>query len=261
MLPLEIFSSRQFASANLVTFVVYAALGGVFFLLIVFLQISLGYSPIAAGAASLPITALMLLFSARAGALAQRIGPRLPLTVGPLLIALGMLLMRGIDIGDSYLEAVLPPILVFGSGLTLVVAPITATVLAAANPNHAGVASGVNNAVARTSQLVAVAVFPLIAGLSGSDYQDPAAMADGFHTAMLAGAILSACGGVLAWFTISDDVLERAEEPGREPCLEALETAPEFHCAVAGTPIQSATRGEPSGQPAQEVLLGAEVKG
>lgn len=261
MLPLEIFSSRQFASANLVTFVVYAALGGVFFLLIVFLQVSLGYSPIAAGAASLPITALMLLFSARAGALAQRIGPRLPLTVGPLLIALGMLLMRGIDIGDSYLEAVLPPILVFGSGLTLVVAPITATVLAAANPNHAGVASGVNNAVARTSQLVAVAVFPLIAGLSGSDYQDPAAMADGFHTAMLAGAILSACGGVLAWFTISDDVLERAEEPGREPCLEALETAPEFHCAVAGTPIQSATRGEPSGQPAQEVLLGAEVKG
>jgi hypothetical protein len=78
---------------------------------------------------------------------------------------------------------------------------------------------------------------------------------------MLAGAILSASGGVLAWFTISDDVLERAEEPGREPCLEALETAPEFHCAVAGTPIQSATRGEPSVQPAQEVLLGAEVKG
>jgi EmrB/QacA subfamily drug resistance transporter len=260
MLPLQIFSSRQFTSANLVTFVVYAALGGVFFLLIVFLQVSLGYSPIAAGAASLPITGLMLLFSARAGALAQRIGPRLPLTVGPMLIALGMLLMRGIDIGDSYVEAVLPPILVFGSGLTLVVAPITATVLAAADPNHAGVASGINNAVARTAQLAAVSVFPLIAGLSGSDYQDPVAMADAFHTAMLAGAILSACGGVLAWFTISDDVLERAEEPGREPCLEALETAPEFHCAVAGTPIQSVTRGEPSGQPAQEVPLGAGVK-
>jgi EmrB/QacA subfamily drug resistance transporter len=245
MLPLEIFSSPQFTGANLVTFVVYAALGGVFFLLIVFLQISLGYSPIAAGAASLPVTALLLLLSARAGALAQRIGPRLPLTFGPILIALGLLMMRGIQIGDSYVGAILPPILVFGFGLALVVAPITATVLAAADPNHAGVASGVNNAVARTAQLAAVAVFPLIAGLSGSDYQDPAALAHGFHTAMLAAAVLSAAGGVLAWLTISNDILERAEEPGREPCRDALRTAPEYHCAVAGTPLQSATRGEP----------------
>jgi EmrB/QacA subfamily drug resistance transporter len=249
MLPLDIFSSPQFTSANLVTFVVYAALGGVFFLLIVFLQISLGYSAIAAGAASLPITALMLLFSARAGALAQRIGPRLPLTLGPILIALGMLMMRRIDVGDGYVEAVLAPVVVFGLGLTLVVAPITATVLAAADPNHAGVASGVNNAVARTAQLAAVAVFPLIAGLSGSDYQNPEALADSFHTAMLAGAVLSASGGVLAWLTISNDVLERAEEPGREPCEEALRTAPDYHCAVAGTPLHSATRGEPIERP------------
>jgi EmrB/QacA subfamily drug resistance transporter len=253
MLPLEIFSSPQFTSANLVTFVVYAALGGVFFLLIVFLQISLGYSPIAAGAASLPITALMLLLSARAGALAQRIGPRLPLTFGPILIAVGMLMMRGIDMGDGYVGAVLPPVIVFGLGLTLVVAPITATVLAAADPNHAGVASGVNNAVARTAQLAAVAVFPVIAGLSGSDYQNPSAMADGFDTAMLAGAVLSAAGGALAWLTISNDVLERAAEPGREPCREALRTAPEYHCAVAGTPIQSATRGEPIERPQRVV--------
>jgi EmrB/QacA subfamily drug resistance transporter len=244
MLPLDIFSSGQFTSANVLTFVVYAALGGVFFLLVVFLQVSLGYSPIAAGAASLPITALMLLLSARAGALAQRIGPRLPLTIGPLVIALGMLMMRGIDIGDSYVEAILPPILVFGLGLTLVVAPITATVLAAADPDHAGVASGVNNAVARTAQLVAVAAFPLIAGLGGSDYQDPPALADAFDTAMLVGAALSAVGGVLAWTTISNDVLERAEEPGHEPCREALETLPDYHCAVAGTPLQSASRAE-----------------
>ncbi len=243
MLPLDIFSSRQFTSANLVTFVVYAALGGVFFLLVVFLQTSLGYSPIAAGAASLPITGLMLAFSARSGALAQRIGPRLPLTLGPILIALGMLLMRRIDIGDTYVEAVLPAVLVFGAGLTLVVAPITATVLAAADPNHAGVASGVNNAVARTAQLAAVAVFPLIAGLSGADFENATAMADGFHTAMLAGAVLSAAGGVLAWLTISNDVLKQAEAPGREPCLEAMQTAPEYHCAVAGTPLQSAPRG------------------
>jgi hypothetical protein len=241
MLPLGIFSSAQFTSANLLTFIVYAALGGVFFLLIVFLQVSLGYSPIAAGAASLPITAVMLALSARAGALAQRIGPRLPLTLGPLLIAAGMLLMRRIDVGDGYVESVLPPVLVFGLGLTLVVAPITATVLAAADPRHAGVASGVNNAVARTAQLAAVAVFPLIAGLSGSDYEDPAALADGFHTAMLVAAVLCASGGPLAWLTIRNDVLERAEEPGREPCREALRTAPEYHCAVAGTPLHSSS--------------------
>ena len=242
MLPLDIFSSRQFTSANLVTFVVYAALGGVFFLLVVFLQTSLGYSPIAAGAASLPITALMLVFSARSGALAQRIGPRLPLTIGPLLLAVGMLMMSRIGIGDGYVTAVLPAVLVFGAGLTLVVAPITATVLAAADPNHAGVASGVNNAVARTAQLVAVAVFPVVAGLSGSDFENPTALADGFRTAMLVGAVLSAAGGVLAWFTISNDVLQQAEAPGRERCREAMQTAPEYHCAVAGTPLQSATR-------------------
>jgi EmrB/QacA subfamily drug resistance transporter len=242
MLPLEIFSSRQFTSANLVTFVVYAALGGVFFLLIVFLQVSLGYSAIAAGAASLPITALMLLLSARAGALAQRIGPRRPLTVGPLMISIALLLMRRIDIGDGYVEAVLPAVIVFGLGLTLVVAPITATVLAAADPDHAGIASGVNNAVARTAQLAAVAVLPLVAGLSGSDYSNPFAMADGFDKAMLAAAILSAAGGILAWFTISDDVLEQAEKPGHEPCRDALDAAPDYHCAVAGTPVHSAAR-------------------
>lgn len=247
MLPLAIFSSRQFTSANLVTFVVYAALGGVFFLLVVFLQVALGYSPVAAGAASLPVTALMLLLSARVGALAQRIGPRLPLTAGPLLIAAGMVLMSGIDIGDSYVGAILPAVTVFGLGLSLVVAPVTATVLAAADPRHAGVASGINNAVARTAGLVAVAVLPLIAGLSGGDYQDPQAIADGFRTGMLTSAALAVSGSVLAFATIRNDVLERAQEPERAACRHALEQAPEHHCAVAGTPIHSATRRRSTG--------------
>jgi EmrB/QacA subfamily drug resistance transporter len=237
MLPLDIFASRQFTGANLVTFVVYAALGGVFFLLVVFLQVALGYSPIAAGAASLPITALMLLLSARAGALAQRIGPRIPLTVGPLLIAAGMLLMRRIDIGDGYVEAVLPAVLVFGVGLSGVVAPVTATVLAAADPRRAGVASGVNNAVARTAQLVAVAGLPLVVGLSGDAYRNPQAMASAFHAAMLVTAALAAGGGLVAWATIRSDVLERAREPDRAECQEALDLVPERHCAVAGTPV------------------------
>ena len=151
MMPLGMFSSRQFSAANLVTFVVYAALGGVFFLLVAFLQISLGYSPIEAGAVLLPVTAIMLAFSARAGALAQRIGARIPLTVGPLVIAVGLLMMTRIGRGDDYLTSVLPAVLVFGAGLTLVVAPVTATVLAAADSRHSGIASGINNAVSRVA--------------------------------------------------------------------------------------------------------------
>jgi Na+/melibiose symporter-like transporter len=253
MLPLSIFSSRQFTSANLVTFVVYAALGAVFFLLVVFLQVALGYSAIEAGAATLPTTALMLLLSPSAGALAQRIGPRLPLTVGPLVVAAGMFMLSTVGIGDGYVESVLPAVIVFGLGLTLVVAPVTITVLAAADPRQAGVASGVNNAVARTAGLVAVAVLPLIAGLSGTDYENPQAIADGFQIGMQVSAVLAAAGGVLAFATISNDVLEQAKEPERRPCQEAIEQAPARHCAVAGTPLATRPRApapRPTGAPA-----------
>jgi EmrB/QacA subfamily drug resistance transporter len=168
MMPLSIFASRQFSAANAVTFVVFGALSGVFFLLVAFLQISLGYTPLEAGAASLPITALMLLLSTSAGALAQRIGPRIPLTVGPLITAVGLLLMSRIGRGDSYLSGVLPAVIVFGLGVTLVVAPVTATVMAAANERHSGIASGINTAVSRLAGLIVVAVLPLIAGLTGT---------------------------------------------------------------------------------------------
>jgi hypothetical protein len=231
MMPLDIFSSRQFSAANLVTFVVYAALGGVFFLLVAFLQISLGYSAIEAGAASLPVTVLMLLLSARSGALAQRIGARIPLTVGPFMIAAGLLLMRRIDPGDSYVSSVLPAVIVFGLGLTLVVAPVTATVLAAADSRHSGMASGINNAVARVAGLLAVAVLPLIAGLTGDKFYDPAAMTDGFHMAMVACAGLAVVGGILAWLTIRPDVLESEPE-----VMARLST--DLSCGVTGTPLQ-----------------------
>ena len=231
MMPLDIFASRQFSASNLVTFVVYAALGGVFFLLVAFLQISLGYSPIAAGAASLPITVLMLLFSPRSGALAQRVGPRIPLPIGPLVIAAGLLLMTQIDPGDSYLGSVLPPLIVFGVGLTLVVSPVTATVLAAADMRHSGIASGINNAVARVAGLLAVAVLPLIAGLTGDKFYDPAAMTDGFRIAMMVCAGLALLGGILAWLTISSDVLE--VEPDAP-----IEGQTDFSCGVAGTPLR-----------------------
>jgi EmrB/QacA subfamily drug resistance transporter len=235
MMPLSMFASRQFSAANAVTFVVFGALSGVFFLLVAFLQISLGYSPLAAGAASLPITALMLLLSTTAGALAQRIGPRIPLTVGPLVTAMGLLLMSRIGPGDSYLSGVLPAVIVFGLGLTLVVAPVTATVMAAADERHSGIASGINTAVSRLSGLIIVAVLPLVAGLTGAKFYEPAAMDHGFHVAMLTCAALAVAGGVLAWLTISSDVLESEPAPGGDLPTGVLH---DFSCAVAGPPLR-----------------------
>jgi Na+/melibiose symporter-like transporter len=239
MLPLDLFASRQFSAANAVTFVVYGALGGVFFLLVAFLQISMGYSPVAAGASSLPITALMLLFSARSGALAQRIGPRIPLTLGPIIIAGGMLLMTQINPGDTYLGSVLPAVVVFGVGLTLVVSPVTATVLAAADERHMGIASGVNNAVSRVAGLLAVAVLPLIAGLTGQRFYHPATLTHGFHVAMAVTAALAVVGGVIAWLTIDADVLSaEPESRGEEP----IEVSTDYSCPVSGPPMRRVAR-------------------
>jgi EmrB/QacA subfamily drug resistance transporter len=241
MMPRSLFSSRQFSAANAVTFVVFGAFSGVFFLLVAFLQISLGYSPLAAGVASLPITALMLVGSAPAGALAQRIGPRIPLTIGPLVTALGLILMARIEPGDSYWSAVLPAVIVFGLGLTLVVAPVTATVMAAADERHSGIASGINTAVSRLAGLIIVAVLPLVAGLTGRKFYDPAAMSHGFHVAMLACAALSAAGGLLAWLTISSEVLETEPAPGGDVPTRVLH---DFSCAVAGPPLRPGREAE-----------------
>jgi EmrB/QacA subfamily drug resistance transporter len=243
MIPLGIFASRQFSAANLVTFAVYASLSGVFFLLVAFLQISVGYSPVAAGAATLPVTALMLLLSSRSGALAQRIGPRIPLTLGPFVIAAGMLLMTRISRGDSYVSTVLPAVLVFGAGLVLVVAPVTATVLAAAADRHAGIASGINNAVSRVASLLAVAVLPLVAGLSGDSFYDPVALEHGFRVAITTCAVLAAAGGVVAWLTISDDALEAEPQQGDEA---PARLATDFSCAVTGAPLCPRRDAEPA---------------
>jgi EmrB/QacA subfamily drug resistance transporter len=237
MLPLSIFRSRQFSAANAVTFVVYAALGVVFFLLVSFLQISMGYTPIEAGSASLPVTVLMLLGSARAGELAQRIGPRIPLTLGPLIIAAGLLLMLRINPGDSYVSTVLPAVIVFGLGLTLVVAPVTATVLAAIDSSHSGIASGVNNAVARVAGLLAVAVIPVAAGITGDKFYEPSAMTHGFHLGMVICAALALLGAVVAWTTISSDVLHAEAEPdGDTP--DRL--ADDFSCGIGAPPLRPA---------------------
>lgn len=209
MLPFAIFRSRAFSAANAVTFIVYAALGGIFFYLGLFLQTGLGYSPFEAGAAGVPVTALMLVFSARAGGLAQRVGARPLLTTGALVMAVATLMMRSIEPGDGYVAGVLPSIVVFGLGLVLVVAPVTATALSSAPSEHAGIASAVNNAVSRTGMLFAIALLPVASGLAGEEYRDPAAITDAFHTAALINAGMMALGGIVAWSMIEPGVLRR----------------------------------------------------
>lgn len=198
MLPLPIFRSRQFSVSNLLTLVVYAALSGVLFLLVVDLQQVLGYSALAAGASMLPITVLMLLLSARAGQLSQRIGPRLPMTLGPVIMAVGLALMWRIDAASSYVTVILPALVVFSLGLALTVAPLTTTVLGAVDAHQSGIASGVNNAVARVAGLLAVALIPPLAGITGAAYTEPERFSAGFHTAVLIGAGLCLVGAIIA---------------------------------------------------------------
>jgi EmrB/QacA subfamily drug resistance transporter len=197
MVPLETFRSRQFLGANLVTFVVYASLGGAMFLLAIHLQESLGYSALEAGAAFLPVTILMMALSPGAGRLASRIGPRLPMTIGPLVVGAAMLLMARIEPGRDYVTAVMPAAIVLGLGLCLTVAPLTAAVLAAVDDHHAGVASGINNAVARLAALVAIAVLPFATGLTAA-----ATLTSAFPDAMAIAAGASAVGAVVAFLTI-----------------------------------------------------------
>jgi EmrB/QacA subfamily drug resistance transporter len=207
MMPLSLFRSRQFTAANLVTFVVYAALSGSFFLLPLQLQRVTGFTPVAAGSALLPVTLVMLLLSARMGRLAQRIGPRWLMSIGPIIAGAGLALLSRVGAGATYVGAVLPGVLVFALGLSTTVAPLTATVLAAAPERQIGVASAVNNDVARTAGLLAIAVLPPIAGITDRSYTIPMELSAGYHRAMLIAAALCAAGGVLAALTIRRDVL------------------------------------------------------
>jgi EmrB/QacA subfamily drug resistance transporter len=202
MLPLAVFRSRRFSGANAATVANYLAIGAMFFFLSLQLQTVLGYSALAAGAASVPATAIMLLLSPRAGRLGERIGPRTPMTLGPLVLALGMVLLSGVEQGDGYVEAVLPGVLLFGAGMTIFVAPLTATVLGALPDDRAGLASAVNNASARLAQLAATAVLPAAAGLGAATAVSPGAFSDGYRTAMLIAAGVAALGGLISWATI-----------------------------------------------------------
>ena len=167
--------------------------------------------------ASLPVTVLMLLFAARGGELASRIGPRLPMTVGPLVCASASLLLSGVGAGSTYWTGILPGITVFGLGLTLLVAPLTATVLAAAPDRYAGVASGVNNAVARAGSLLAVAALPAVVGpqrLGLRQCQRRSRPPTGRRCCICAG--LLAAGGVVSWLLIRNPAPAGRAVPERE---------------------------------------------
>ncbi|MCZ7478099.1 MFS transporter [Micromonospora sp. WMMC273] len=198
MLPTGLFSSRLFSVLNVFTVVVYAALGGFTFFLAVYLQNVVGWSALLTGLATVPMTVLLLVGSPRAGALSARIGPRLPLTVGPVIAAVGLLLLRRVGPGASYWVDVLPGVALFGAGLTLVVAPLTTSVLGAVSDRFAGVASGFNNAASRAGGLLAVAALPLLVGLSGTGYEQKGALADAYRGALAWCAGLLLAGAVLA---------------------------------------------------------------
>lgn len=258
MLPLSMFSSAQFTVTNVVTFVVYGAIGGALFLLPIQLQEVSGYTALEAGISLLPVTVIMLALSSRSGALAGRVGPRLQMSAGPVVVGVGLALFSRITASGDYLTQVLPAVAVFGFGLAVTVAPLTATVLAAAPAEHAGMASAVNNDVARAAGLIAVALLPAAGGITGDAYRHPDQLSAGFHSACFIAAALCAAGGLLAAVTIRNPERPRAvagrpagavggpvaasaeEAAGEGP--PAGEYQPMVHCALACPPA-------PSGEP------------
>ncbi len=231
VLPLSLFRTRQFVGANGATFVIYAALGAVTFLLVLQLQDVLDYSPLEAGVALMPLTLILLALSSTAGKLSDRIGPRIPMTVGPLIAATGMALFVRVLPGTSYLSGVLPGALIFGLGMVLTVPALTTTALSSVEPARAGVASAVNNDVARIGSLIAVAVVPTVAALlathSGASAHHNSA---DFQIAMLISAAMCALGGVVSFFTI------RSIRPAVVP-----EDVP-FSCSLTGPPLGALAR-------------------
>jgi EmrB/QacA subfamily drug resistance transporter len=198
MLPLRLFARRNFSIANIETLLVYAGLSSLFFFLTIFLQQVAGWSALESGLASVPVTAIMFVLSRRFGAFSGRYGPRLFMGVGPLIAAVGILLLARIGTDVVYLTEVLPPMILFGLGLSITVAPLTVTVMADAHHGEAGIASGVNNAVARVAGLLGIAgVGVAVAGGSGAELD-----LDGFQVGMALTAAIVGAGGLLGLLAI-----------------------------------------------------------
>jgi EmrB/QacA subfamily drug resistance transporter len=222
LVPPRLFRSRDFTVLNLATLALYAALGAEFFLVAYQLQVSAGWDALAAGSALLPATLLMLVGSSRSGALATRFGPRPQLVLGPLLVAVGALLLSGIGPDTTWAWDVAPGAIVFGLGLTAFVAPLTASVMGSVDDAHVSTGSGVNNAVARTGGLVAVAFVPAVAGLTGA--VGPGETTDAYRTAMVVVAVLAVVAALVSAVGLRAPVTRRS--------------ARDRICPVDGSPLQ-----------------------
>jgi EmrB/QacA subfamily drug resistance transporter len=207
MVPLGLFRRRNFTFANVETLLVYAALSSLFFFLAIYLQQVAGWSALEAGLAGIPVTILMFLLSRRMGALSGRFGPRLFMGVGPLLAGAGTLLLTQVGEEVDYVADVLPAMILFGLGLSVTVAPLTSTVMADAHRGDSGIASGVNNAVARVAGLLGIATVGVaVAGRSGSELD-----LAGFRLGMAVTAALLVGGGLVGLLGIQNRAGARPE--------------------------------------------------
>ena len=196
MMPLSLFGSRAFVGLTLLTFLLYGALGGLLVLLPYVLIVGGGYSPLAAGLALLPFSIVIGAASRFMGRTTERIGPRWPLTIGPVVTGIGFALMTRVDPHASYWTSVMPGMLVVALGMAGAVAPLTTAVLSSVDGRHTGTASGFNSATARTGGLIATAFAGAVLAQSG------ATLLPAFHAAALIGAVLAVAGGVIAFFTL-----------------------------------------------------------
>lgn len=238
ILPVALFRNRQLVAANAVTLLVYAALGGALFLFPVELEIVDRYSAFEAGLSLLPLTLIVLVLSSPSGYVASRIGPRLQMTIGPVIVGAGLALLSRTASGSSYPAVVLPAVVVFGVGLGVTVAPLTATALGAVSDEHSGLASALNNEVARVGGLIAVATLPAIAGISGASYLHPGPLAHGFRIAAFVAAAWCAAGGLVAAIGVRNPP-RRPSHPPRPPAR--LPVSAPAHCAIDAAPLVGAT--------------------
>ena len=248
MLELELFSRRNFAVGNAETFAMYAGLAILFFFLTIFLQQVAGYSALESGLTIVPVTLVMFALSKRFGALADRFGPRLFMGAGPLIGSLGILLLLRTGLETDFVTDLLPALLVFSLGLSLTVAPLVATVLADADESDAGIASAINNAVARVAGLIGVSAVGLVvsSALVGDTFAANAESVNAFHHAVEICAVLLAAGGVLGAVGIVNPrtAIDARRCPGGQ-----LVGAPQR--AAQLTPRPSATMLEPIPQEAR----------
>lgn len=200
MVRLSLFRSRNFTGSNLMTFMMYGALGGFIFALVIYLQSHLHYSSVKAGVSLLPLTILLVLFSKRVGKLSATYGPRIFMAVGPLIAGAGILLLLNLGVGSGYFTKVFPGVLLFSVGMTLLVAPLTTTVMTAVDDVYSGIASGINNAVSRVAGLIVVALL----GLFGSD--------DFYKFAILLCGLMALAAGLISWFLIQNPPKAKVEK-------------------------------------------------